>query len=411
MRLSHWLWCLLWLSSTLLAAPTYELEFNLQFKPQDHQAFGEIRLGAGSDRVVQLDLAMDPGRYPEVELIEGQGSVKRDGKRVLWRPQGPSVLRYRVVIDQRRANGAYRARYTDQWAIFRADHVFPAASVTVRGGARSRSHVSFRGPKDWHFETPYPRAKDQRFRVDIPARGFDRPVGWMIAGRIHVRRDVYDGTGIYVVGPRDLELRRMEMLALIGHTIPHMRDAFGALPDKLLLVIGPEPMWRGGLSGPNSLFMHADRPLISTNATSTLLHELTHVITRIRGAKPSDDWLAEGLAEYYGLELVRRSGGITQDRFDAALKWQRNWGKSIKSLRVARSRGPTTARAVVLLAELDREMRSLTRGEVGLDDLVQRLRQQRSVSTEDFIKLAEALAEGPLEALDTPLLTAPKAKH
>ncbi|MCB1628426.1 MAG: hypothetical protein KDI48_11900, partial [Xanthomonadales bacterium] len=191
----------------------------------------------------------------------------------------------------------------------------------------------------------------------------------------------------------------------------HMRDAFGALPDKLLLVIGPEPMWRGGLSGPNSLFMHADRPLISTNATSTLLHELTHVITRIRGAEPSDDWLAEGLAEYYGLELLRRSGGITQDRFDAALKWQRNWGKSVKSLRVARSRGPTTARAVVLLAELDREMRSLTRGEVGLDDLVQRLRQQRSVSTEDFIKLAEALAEGPLEALDTPLLTAPKAKH
>jgi predicted metalloprotease with PDZ domain len=197
------------------------------------------------------------------------------------------------------------------------------------------------------------------------------------------------------------------MLALIGHTVPEMRRAFGKLPQKILIVIGPEPMWRGGLSGPDSLFMHADRPLISENGTSTLLHELTHVITRIRGSEDEDDWIAEGLAEYYGLELLRRSGGLTQARFDAAMAWQQRWGRKITSLRKPQSRGPTTARAVVLFGELDRELRAASLDEHSLDDLLRLLRKRRSVSTEELIKLAEDLADGPLESLDTPLLRKP----
>ena len=43
---------------------------------------------------------------------------------------------------------------------------------------------------------------------------------------------------------------------------------------RLLIVSAGDPMWRGGLSGPSSMFLHSDRPLISENRTSTLLHEL-----------------------------------------------------------------------------------------------------------------------------------------
>lgn len=42
---------------------------------------------------------------------------------------------------------------------------------------------------------------------------------------------------------------------------------------------------------------------ISENATSTLFHELSHVITRI-SAEDRSDWIAEGLAEFYSVELV-----------------------------------------------------------------------------------------------------------
>jgi hypothetical protein len=396
---------LFWLGPAL-AAPTYELEFALDFDAERRDVVGEIRLGAGSKRVVQLDLAMPAHRYSEVEIGSGKGTLTRQGDRMLWRPEGPSALRYRARIDQRRGD-RFRAHFAADWAIYRGDHVFPAARVRTRGGARSRSWLSFSGPTDWHYESPYPRDKGDRFRVDIPARGFDRPVGWMIAGKIGVRRDLIDGLNVYIAGPAGLELRRMEMLALIGHTVPEMRRAFGKLPQKILIVIGPEPMWRGGLSGPDSLFMHADRPLISENGTSTLLHELTHVITRIRGSEDEDDWIAEGLAEYYGLELLRRSGGLTQARFDAAMAWQQRWGRKITSLRKPQSRGPTTARAVVLFGELDRELRAASLDEHSLDDLLRLLRKRRSVSTEELIKLAEDLADGPLESLDTPLLRKP----
>jgi hypothetical protein len=63
-------------------------------------------------------------------------------------------------------------------------------------------------------------------------------------------------------------------------------------------------MWRGGLPGPASLYLHADRPLISGNSTSTLLHELVHVAQSYRAAK-DEDWIVEGIAEYDTLERLR----------------------------------------------------------------------------------------------------------
>ena len=59
-------------------------------------------------------------------------------------------------------------------------------------------------------------------------------------------------------------------------------------------------MWRGGLSAPQSLFVHSDRPLISENATSTLLHEVMHLALGIRAAEQFD-WIVEGLASYFAL--------------------------------------------------------------------------------------------------------------
>ena len=71
-------------------------------------------------------------------------------------------------------------------------------------------------------------------------------------------------------------------------------------------------MWRGALSAPQSLYVHAERPLLSGNATSTLLHEIVHIglgLADERGA----DWIVEGLAEYYSLEVLRRSGTISEE--------------------------------------------------------------------------------------------------
>src|SRR5690606_39628931 len=111
----------------------------------------------------------------------------------------------------------------------------------------------------------------------------------------------------------------------------------------------------------HSLFLHADRPLVSENGTSSLLHELVHVIARITDHDNSD-WISEGLAEYYAIELLRRAGGMTEDRYQQVRKHLTNWSRDVKSLRTERASGPITARAVLLLQEPDGQVRKARQG-------------------------------------------------
>jgi hypothetical protein len=207
-----------------------------------------------------------------------------------------------------------------------------------------------------------------------------------------------------VAAPRGEAKRRNDILAFANMLAPELSAAFGELPPKLLVVGAGDPMWRGGLSGPSSMYLHADRPLVSENGSSTLVHELVHVITRIAG-RGDDRWIGEGIAEFYSIELMRRGGLITARRAELAFEWKERRGHRVKTLSAPRSSGPRTDRAVTLFAELDREIRALSDGEFDLDDLVQRLMRIRRVDRhqlgEEFEQLtgsaSKVLREAPLD--------------
>ena len=162
-------------------------------------------------------------------------------------------------------------------------------------------------------------------------------------------------------------------------------------------------MWRGGLSASNSLFMHSARPLVSENGTSSLVHELVHVFSRVRDTDRSD-WISEGLAEYYAIELVRRAGGMSEDRYQAVRKKLIRWSKKVDTLRTENSTGATTARAVLLLQELDREIRKATDNQRSLDDVTRGLMRMDKVSTRDFISISENVMGRSSAVLDSKLL-------
>jgi hypothetical protein len=394
------LWVLVF--SVHASAAPYELTWRLSFDAKTKTALGSLTLGPGSEQLHVLDFDFPAGRYSE---IKADGDLQRKGERAIWTPpaRGGSI-HWRVSIDERRANGAYRSYFPGDWALFRGDRVFPSATVRAEKGAESRARLVLDVPKTWHLDTPYLPEPDGSFHVSDPDRGFDRPVGWMLVGDIGTRREIIAGTEVALGAPKDEGMRRMDMLAFLNFTLPPMKDAFGELPPKILIVSAPDPMWRGGLSAPRSLYLHLDRPMVSENATSTLLHELTHVVTRISGEQANDDWLAEGLAEYYAVELLFRSGGMTEARHERTLEWLRNWGKDIKTLRVDRSSGQITARAAMLLFDTDREIQKLSKGHKNLDDVTRQLMRKRKVSTAEFIASAEKVAGGPLASLKTPLL-------
>ncbi|MNT10917.1 hypothetical protein D3C72_1457710 [compost metagenome] len=149
--------------------------------------------------------------------------------------------------------------------------------------------------------------------------------------------------------------------------------------------------------------MHSARPLVSENGTSSLVHELVHVLSRIKDTDRSD-WISEGIAEYYAIELMRRAGGMGDDRYEAIRKQLRQWSDKVDSLRGERASGAVTARAVLLLQDLDKEIRLRTDGKHSMDDVTRGLMRLNKASTKDFVEISENIMGGASDVLDTKLL-------
>lgn len=341
--------------------------------------------------------------------IRANGKLTFNDKQVNWDlPSGESQLSFFVKLTNERDPGGFDSRVTNDWAIFRGDDLIPAIHTFEAPGAYSIAVLEVILPEGWSgIETGWPRKKGNTFSIDNPERRFDRPTGWMIAGKVGTRRATISKTSIAVSAPKGEHFKRMDALTFFNFVWPELHKAFEKTPEKLLVVGAGDPMWRGGLSASNSLFLHADRPLVSENGTSPLLHELTHMVTRISGAttsKTNDDWIAEGLAEFYSFELLYRANGMTKSRRSKIIKSLGKWGAEVKHLRKSKSTGPVTGRAVVLLDELDKEIRKRSGNKHNIDDVTQELMVIRKVSLADLQKSVERLIGPKIDTLDSALL-------
>jgi hypothetical protein len=352
------------------AAPELVYGFDVEVTMEADRDLAEVELRVTQDQVLLKEVRWRPG---PARAFRGDGDVETLEDAVLWRvPADGGRLRYEVPIRHRRSSKGYDAWIGPRWAIFRGDDLVPSARTLTETGARSRTRLRFALPDDWSSITAYPRTDDDWYRVDRPERRFDRPVGWMAVGRLGVRRATISGVDVAVAGPTGIGLRRMDTLAFLNWNLPAVAAVFEDFPQQLLVLSAGEPMWRGGLSGPASLFLHQDRPLISENGTSTLMHELLHLAQGYR-ADDDGDWIVEGLAEFYSIEFMRRSGTLPPEQAKRAFERQRDWGDNVESLRTNRSTGAVTARAATLFAELDREVRRATADEASLDNVARGL--------------------------------------
>jgi predicted metalloprotease with PDZ domain len=389
----------------------YRLDYTVELQPAKDRARVTIEVDKGRLlRHIQFDV--DPKVHTQVKA-NGKLTIKND--RAHWDlPEKKARLSFYVKITHERDPGEFDALMTKSWAIFRGDNIIPAVYTNELAGAESKAKLTFILPDDWSVETGWPRLRDNTFRIDNPERRFDRPVGWMIAGDLGTRRNTIGNTSIAVSAPKGSNLRRMDALVFLGFVWPEVEKAFGQSPKKLLIVGEDDPMWRGGLSASNSLFLHADRPLVSENGTSPLIHELSHMVTRISGAKDkqfNDDWIAEGLAEYYSVELLYRANGLTDKRRAQIMKRLGKWGKDVKNLRASRSHGAITGRAVVLLDELDKEIRARSDNKYNLDDVTRQLIPIRKVSLDDLRAATQDLIGPEVKTLQTSLLPVTVLSH
>lgn len=352
-----------------------------------------------------LTFRMPANQY---SMVDGDGKITRNLDEIVWDPPNASAqLSYRVDMNKRKGGGddspVYSRFIGAEWGLIRGDDLVPpvtTSTVKRESKPRSSTYLKFILPKSWRTAVGgWERLNEEKlagkneisFRIDNPERRFDRPTGWFALGKLGTRREQIGPTTFYIGAPKGTQIERLTTLALVTGILPKLQGLVSTPPPYLTLVSAGAPMWRGGLSGPNSLYLHEERPLISENGTSTLVHELFHSVTRIRGKDAGDDWIAEGLAEFYSFETLYRAGLLTSARRKIIIEKLQTWGLDVKTFRVKRSSGATSAAAAAWFAELEEAFGA--KGKTQMDRLVKALADTRAVSTDFLLSEIRKLAK------------------
>ena len=393
------------LSAPVWAAKKVDLDYHVRLLPQSDQAEVRLTLAKG-EAVRSLDFDLGDGSYYSDFKADGQWQLS-PGKhaRGLWRPSGdkPS-LTYRVSISHGRKSGSFDTRMTPSWALLRGDDLVPPARLDQQDGIELVSRLQFELPNGWQsVETAWPRIGKNTFRIDNPSRLFDRPTGWMLAGHLGSRRTRLGETEVTVASPRGQGMRRMDVLTLLTFVWPQVQAVYPRHPKKLLIVGANDPMWRGSLGAHESIYVNTRLPLVSESGSSALVRELAQVFGRINDEHRSD-WISEGFAEYYAIELVRRAGGMSDERYQALQAKLTRDSQKVTTLRGEQISAAQLAKAVIVLQELDREIRLKTRNKRSLDDVLRGAMHLGAVSTKEFVQLAESVLGESSKVLDTVLL-------
>jgi hypothetical protein len=345
----------------------YQLTLVVEPRPLDGVVNVTMRLAQPGPLLRELRFRTDA----RISGLRGDGELLAEPARTRWLPPADGgTLSWSVAVAHRRNGDGHDAWLGAEFGLFRAEDIIPRASSRTRTGAHSDTTMRFRLPAGWSVVTQY--RDTGTIRIDNPERRLDLPSGWIVMGDLGVRREQIAGMQVAVAGPVGHSIRRLDTLALLNWTMPELARIVSELPPRLTIVSAGQPMWRGGLSAPLSLFLHAERPLISENATSTLLHEIMHMALGL-DSDDDHDWIIEGLAEYYSLQLLARSGTISAARYALAERDLAEWARDASSLCGGHSSGPRTALAVGIFTNLDAEIRKTTSGAASLDDLTRDL--------------------------------------
>ncbi len=374
---------------------SYDVRYEVRIVPTEKTAHVALHVVDPANVFRSLRFSVDPERQL---AFRGDGHVVVEEATVVWTPpRGGGVLHYAVRIDHLRDESSYDARCTRSFALFRGDDLVPPARVRTEGHAQSRAVLHLVLPQGWSALLPYAPLEADSWSIERPERRFDRPVGWLLLGRLGVLRERVAGAHVGIGAPVASGMRRQDVLALLRWALPALRK-ITPLPDRIAIVGAADPMWRGGLSAPASAYLHASLPLIAGDGTSPVLHEVVHVLLRAR-AGPGGDWAVEGLAELYSLEALLRSKTISKRRYERALARIEEKGRAVKRVTVVRSTAATTARAVTLLRELDQQIRRFSGGRKNLDDVVRALVEApQAISLAHFRAVSERVAGSDLAA-------------
>jgi hypothetical protein len=364
-----------------------DFEYKITIVANERVAKVRLRLAQSPRTVQRIKFHIDPERHLGFDT---SGELERpDLEHVVWRvPADGGTLSWTTRLDHLRTERTYDARIGSEWALFRGSDLVPPASTQFADGAESTGSARFDLPNKWKLVSQHDRTDPRRLSL-ASERFFKRPAGWFMVGRLRVVQCTIEGIDITLATTRKLGLRLLDLRTFLRWTLPELVRLLPRVPPRLVVVGAGDPMWRGGLSGPSSLYLHRDRPLVARDGTSPLLHELIHVLTGAVSGEDGD-WVVEGMAELYALEILHRSHGLSNEEKERALARFRKRGRNVRTLRGPRSTGRTTARAVDVLHRLDLAIQRRSGGRHNLDDVLRRLTEADAPITTTGLQAAVA---------------------
>lgn len=380
------------------AKPTYSIDYIVTISAR-HPEVASVRWElSGIEEIQWLRLRFPANR---ISHLHGSGRLEPTPEGVKWIPGGPYAhLTYEVAINHVRGqHGRYDSYAAADWIVTRARDLFPRIAVEYQPDLKfqpqSRARLLFRLPSGWRSAAALSSIGTDTYRLNEPGTTLDRPRGWFALGALDLQRQEIAGIMVQDARVAQAGLPAKEVFTFLAAPLAALTKLLLAEPETILLVNAPDPMWHGGISGESSFFMHAKRPLRTPDKTSPYLHELFHVLQPYKPAADAD-WIEEGLAEFYSLELQRRAGLIDAAAYDRALGYFERFGMWNVDLTQQQDNAATNNSAPLVMYALDQHIQRVTAGKQRLDDVVMRLAKQGgTVDTAQFRKMVTAVTGRP----------------
>lgn len=350
---------------------------------------------SGIDEIDDIRLRFSPDRF---DGFSASGSLEQGSGFIRWVPGAPYAhLSYRVRIDHSRGQQQrYDSYAAADWVVTRARDLFPRIllNYTPRGKQppKSRARLVFRLPSGWRSATPHEALTPDTYLLTDPGKVLDRPHGWIALGKIETNQREIAGTMVEVARVPGSMLQPADLFRLYETALPVVQRLCAHVAERILVVSAPDPMWHGGISARDSFYLHGSRPLRTPDKTSPYLHELFHVMQPYKPAADAD-WIEEGLAEYYSLELQRRAGLLDASDFRRGLRYFERYGLWGVDLTKQQDNAATNNSAPLVMYAIDQRILRATAGTRRLDDAVIAIAKRgRQVDTATFRRAVEAVA-------------------
>lgn len=375
--------------------PTFSIDYIVTIPattPQIARVRWEL---AGIQEVRSFRLRFPAERF---EAFEATGKLQPSDEGLVWTPGKPYAhLSYRVQVKHVRGQQLRFDSYAENtWAVTRAQDLFPRIDIDCGAGLKeppkSRARLIFRLPRGWRSAAALTPLGTDTYQLSEAGKILDRPRGWFALGKLELHRQEIGRTMVELARVPGAKPSAQEIFLFLDQTLPGLKKLLYAGDGRLLVVNAPDPMWHGGISGEQSFFMHAGRPLRTPDKTSPYLHELFHILQPFRPAKDAD-WIQEGLAEYYSLELQRRAGLIDAAAFSRALGYFERYGLWNADLTRQQDNAATNNSAPLVMYALDQRIQRASAGKKRLDDVVAVLAQEGGeVSTARFFQIVHQVS-------------------